>query len=55
MTTTTPPMTTFIPLERHALRSLRARYHLDRDLFGDKEREQLRFLQWLYRTGRVAS
>ncbi len=39
--------------ERRKLRLLRARYRRDRDLFTAHERARLRFVRWLYRTGRL--
>ena len=48
------PTTTLTPAERHTLRVLRARYQQDRDLFSERERAHLRFLRWLYETGRLA-
>jgi hypothetical protein len=52
---TTPPTiaATFTPAERAALYDLRARYQQDRDLFSRREQRHLRFLRWLYRTGRL--
>ena len=55
MTTTMTAATTFTPLERRALRSMRARYQKDPDLFSNEERDQLRFLRWLCQTGRLSS
>jgi hypothetical protein len=43
----------FAPEEWHQLCRLRIRYRQDRDFFTDREREQLRFLRWLYQTGRL--
>ena len=34
-------------------RALRERYQQDRDLFSARERARLRFVRWLYRTGRL--
>ena len=48
------PRAPFTPAEQRALRLLRARYAQDRDLFGSAELERLRFLRWLYHTGRLA-
>ena len=55
MTPTTAIAQTFTVSERRTLRSLRARYRQDRDLFTKQEREQLHFLKWLYQTGRLPS
>jgi hypothetical protein len=54
-TTTATTTTTFTPLEQEVLQALRARYHQDHDLFSDSELEQLRFVRWLYQTGRLSS
>ena len=57
MTTSTgppAPTTTFTRAEWRALRVLRARYQQDRDLLSERERTHLRFLRWLYETGRLA-
>jgi hypothetical protein len=43
----------FAPAEWQRLRRLRLRYRQDRDFFTDWELEQLHFLRWLYRTGRL--
>jgi hypothetical protein len=43
----------FAPEEWHHLCRLRLRYRQARDYFTDWELEQLRFLRWLYRTGRL--
>ena len=58
-------MTTFVPppapaltraeLTTFRLLRLRARYSVCRDLFDDKELAHLRFIRWLYQTGRLAS
>lgn len=48
---TLPP--TFTRLERRTLRALRARYRLDTDMFSERELMHLRFLRWLYQTGRL--
>ena len=56
MTTQTPlnePLVHFTPDVQRALRLLRARYLLDRDLISPRERARLGFLRWLYRTGRL--
>lgn len=54
MMTQTPlidPRVPFTQAEQHALRTLRARYQQDRDLFSPPELARLRFL---YQTGRLA-
>jgi hypothetical protein len=43
----------FAPAEWHHLCRLRLRYRRGRDFFTDWEQEQLCFLRWLYRTGRL--
>lgn len=45
----------FTSSESQALEALRNRYHENRDLFAERELARLRFLRWLYETGRVAS
>jgi hypothetical protein len=45
----------FTPAEREALDRLRERYSQGRDLFSDRELARLRFLRWLYHTGRLTS
>jgi hypothetical protein len=52
--TTTASITTFSPAEQQALETLRASYPRDPDLFSEKERAHLRFLRWLYQSGRLA-
>ncbi len=42
----------FASEEWHHLCRLRLRFRRKRDLFSDRELEQLHFLRWLYRTGR---
>lgn len=57
MTPYTPysaPTPTFSPAEQHSLRILRARYQLSRDFFSLRELASLRFVRWLYQTGRLA-
>ena len=57
MTTQTPmsgPSVLFTHAEQHALRTLRARFQQDHDLFSSPELARLRFLRWLYQTGRLA-
>ena len=44
----------FTPTEQQALRTLRAHYRQDRDLFSLSELARLRFLRWLVQTGRLA-
>jgi hypothetical protein len=39
--------------ERRALRTLRARYRQGLDLFSVQELARLRFVRWLYRSGRL--
>ena len=55
MTPTTAIAQTFTVSERRTLRSLRARYRQDLELFTKQELDQLRFLKWLYGTGRLPS
>jgi hypothetical protein len=43
----------FTSAERRALRTLRTRYHEDRDLFTSGEMARLRFLRWMAHTGRL--
>jgi hypothetical protein len=45
----------FTPAEWAALDHLRTRYSQGRDLFTDREMARLRFLRWLYGTGRLTS
>jgi hypothetical protein len=47
------PTTLLSRAEWHALRVLRARYQQDRDLLSERERAHVRFLRWLYETGRL--
>lgn len=50
----TPTMTTtFTAPERRALPTLHTRCLQGWDVFSNKELKQLRFLRWLYRTGRL--
>jgi hypothetical protein len=49
------PAPIFTTQERRGLRLLRARYRQDHDLFTQRERAHLRFVHWLYQTGRLAS
>ena len=48
------PPTTFARAEWRTLRVLRVRYQQDRDLLSERERAHVRFLRWLYETGRLA-
>jgi hypothetical protein len=48
------PTTPLTRAEWHTLRVLRARYQQDRDLLSERERAYVRFLRWLYETGRLA-
>lgn len=43
----------FTSVEAQALRALRDRYQQGRDLFTDRELARLRFLRWLYETGKI--
>lgn len=52
--TATVDTATFTGGEHRTLNALRIRYAQDRDLFSERERERLRFLRWLYLTGRIA-
>jgi hypothetical protein len=49
----TVPTSLFTPDELRMLCPLRARYEQDRDFFSPKELGRLRFLRWLYTTGRL--
>lgn len=51
---TTGPAGFVSPAQHQALRTLRARYAQDHDLFSHAELARLRFVRWLYRTGRLA-
>ena len=56
MTTQTPiPASTpaFTNAGWKALHALRDRYRQDRDLLSERERGRLRFVRWLYQTGRL--
>ena len=54
MTPSTPPAAqAFTRTERTTRRALRARYRAGRDLFDRQELARLRFVRWLYRTGRL--
>jgi hypothetical protein len=48
-----PQATLFTPAQWQALDTLRQRYAQDHDPFSDRERARLRFLRWLYQTGRL--
>ena len=43
----------FTRAEWHTLRALRTRYQQDPDLLSERERARVRFLRWLYQTGRL--
>ena len=53
-TTTWALATTFSWVQLRRLLALREEYRQDRDLFCARERAHLRFLRWLYLTGRLA-
>jgi hypothetical protein len=56
MTPSTPPAAPVFTRAEHAtLRALRARYRAGRDLFDAQELARLRFIRWLYQTGRLAA
>ncbi len=46
---------TFTPQERLRLLALRARYQQSRDQLDERELARLRFLRWLYETGRLVA
>lgn len=52
---TEPPTASFTREETSALYALRYRYLQSRDLLSSRELERLRFLRWLYDTGRLES
>jgi hypothetical protein len=52
-TSTAARAATFTRPQWCALRALRKRYQQDRDIFYARERARLRFVRWLYRTGRL--
>jgi hypothetical protein len=52
-TSTAAHAATFTRPQWRALRALRERYQQDRDLFSARSRARLRFVRWLYRTGRL--
>jgi hypothetical protein len=47
------PPPAFTPAQWQALQALHTRYQQDRDLFSTRERARLRFVCWLYQTGRL--
>jgi hypothetical protein len=49
-----PTISGFSPAEWFALEKLRTRYQQDADVWTERELAQLRFLQWLVQTGRLA-
>ena len=56
MTTQTPSRTrrtTFTAEQQRVLEALRQQYRQDRDFFTARERAHLRFLRWLYHSGRL--
>lgn len=55
MTARTPSQASlsFTGEEWRTLRGLRRRYQQDHDLFSATERAHLRFLRWLYQSGRL--
>jgi hypothetical protein len=53
--TTSDVSSTFTADEWDALRLLHERYHHARDLFSNPEMGRLRFVHWLYRTGRLTT
>lgn len=46
---------TFHEVEMEALQRLRTRYQTDADLFSPEEKAKLRFVRWLYTSGRLES
>jgi hypothetical protein len=50
-----PPTPVFTRAQQITLRALRARYSVAGDLFDKTELSRLRFVRWLYQTGRLAS
>jgi hypothetical protein len=52
-TSTAARVAMFTRPEWCALRALRERYQQDCDLFYARELARLRFVRWLYRTGRL--
>jgi hypothetical protein len=53
LTSTAARAATFTRPQWWVLRALRKRYQQDRDLFTAREQARLRFVHWLYRTGRL--
>ena len=56
MTPQTPmpvPPPAFTPAQWQALHALHTRYQQDCDLFSNRELTRLRFVRWLYQTGRL--
>jgi hypothetical protein len=49
----TLPLLPFNQREQQQLRSLHQDYQVGGDFFGVRELEQMRFLRWLYSTGRL--
>jgi hypothetical protein len=49
----TLPLPSFSQREQQRLRSLHQDYQVSRDFLGARELEQMRFLRWLYSTGRL--
>ena len=58
MTTQTPTkdatVVSFTRAQARLLRTLRSRYQQDHDLFSAQELAHLRFMRWLYLSGRLA-
>ena len=58
MSTQTPTkeasVATFTRAQARLLRTLRSRYQQDHDLFTAQELAHLRFIRWLYLSGRLA-
>jgi hypothetical protein len=54
-TKTTDPTSMFSRREARTLGTLRAHYRQHRDLMSHDEVARLRFVRWLYRTGRLHS
>ena len=51
----TIPLVSFSQREQRILHSLRADYLVGRGYLGAREIEHMRFVRWLYRTGRLIS
>jgi hypothetical protein len=47
------PPPAFTPAQWQALHAVHTRYQQDRDLFSNRELARLRFVRWLYQTGRL--